>query len=145
MSTRSATDLEGSSSEVVVTVMSQPRARQLNTAQRSRLQREACEAARLYPDNPDLQQCAIDAAIDYLHDTADLDADGAEWHRIRQQEKQIRARVRQLAVMAVADKAVSERRAASVIGVDRMRLRRWSGKPAGMHPSGSPLGQEAHR
>ncbi|OBJ97887.1 hypothetical protein [Mycobacterium sp. 1245852.3] len=99
--------------------------------------RVAREAALLYPDNPDLQQCAVDAAIDYLNDNADLDADGAEWHRIRDQEKRLGARVRQLAVMAVADKAVSERRAASAIFIDRMALRRWSGKRPNRRRSGS--------
>jgi hypothetical protein len=133
MGTRSTTNPDESPSELVDAVaaaMAQPRARQLNPAERARLQRAARDAALLYPDNPDLQQCAVDAAIDYLHHTADLDADGAEWHRIRLAEKRLAARVRQLAVMSVADKAVSERRAASVIFVDRMALRRWSGKAA---------------
>lgn len=112
------------------TAMAQPRARQLTPAAQARLQRAARDAALLYPDNPDLQRCAVDAAMDYLHHTADLDADGAEWHRIRQEEKRLGARVRQLAVMSVADKTVSERRAASAIFVDRMTLRRWSGKAA---------------
>lgn len=109
-------------------VLSQPRARRLNPDARTRLQRAARDAARLYPDKPDLQQCAIDAALDYLHHTADLDAEGAEWHRIREQEKRLGARVRQLAMMSIADKTVSERRAASLFFVDRMTLRRWSGK-----------------
>lgn len=133
MGTRSVTDPDESPSalvDAVAAAMAQPRARQLSPAARARLHRAARDAALLYPDNPDLQQCAVDAAVDYLHHTADLDADGAKWHRIRQEEKRLRARVRQLAVMSVADKAVSERRAASVIFVDRMRLRRWSGKTA---------------
>lgn len=128
MSTPGAARPEGSSGELAAALLNQPRARRLDAAARARLQHAAREAALLYPDQPDLQQCTIDAAIDYLHHTADLEADGAEWHRIREQEKRLGARVRQLAVMSVADKAVSERRAATAIFVDRMRLRRWSGK-----------------
>lgn len=119
---------DGEAGSPVTGLLNQPRARQLDSAARARLQCAAREAARLYPDDPDLQRCAVDAALDYLHHTADLNADGAEWHRIREKEKRLGARVRQLAVMAVADKVLSERRAASVIFVDRMRLRRWSGK-----------------
>lgn len=128
MRKRAARCPEGSSGELMATLLNQPRARRLNPDARTRLQRVARDAARLYPDKPDLQQCAVDAALDYLHHTADLDAEGAEWHRIREQEKRLGARVRQLAVMSIADKTVSERRAASLIFVDRMRLRRWSGK-----------------
>jgi hypothetical protein len=126
-----------SAAEPMATLLNSARARQLDAAARNRLHRAAREAALLYPDNPDLQQCAVDAAIDYLNDNADLDADGAEWHRIRDQEKRLGARVRQLAVMAVADKAVSERRAASAIFIDRMALRRWSGKRPNRRRSGS--------
>ncbi|WP_157137572.1 hypothetical protein [Mycobacterium parascrofulaceum] len=111
-------------------VLSQPRARRLDSAQQARLHRAACDAELLYPDDPHLQRCAVEAAIDYLDHSADLNAAGAEWQRIREQEKRIRARVRQLAVMSVADRVVSERRVARVIGVDRMLLRRWSGKRA---------------
>lgn len=128
---------DGAAGEPEATLITQPRARQLDSAARARLQCAAREAALLYPDNPDLQRCAVDAALDYLHHTADLNADGAEWHRIREQEKRLGARVRQLAVMAVADKVVSERRAASVIFVDRMRLRRWSGKRTSAARTGS--------
>lgn len=131
MGERDAACPEGSWGELVATLLGQPRARRLDVAQRNRLQRSAHEAKLLYPDRPDLQECAIEAAIDYLHHTADLEADGAEWRRIREEEKRLGARVRQLAVMSVADKALSERRAASVIFVDRMRLRRWSGKGSG--------------
>lgn len=145
MGTHSATDPSGSPHELAVAVMSQPRARQLNPTQRARLQRAARDAALLYPDNPDLQQCAIEAALDYLNDSADLDAEGAQWHRIREEEKRLAARVRQLAVMSVADKAVSERRAADVIFVDRMALRRWSGKTANARKRGSARGQEPPR
>lgn len=145
MGTHSATDPSGSPNEPAVAAMSQPRARQLNPAQRARLQRAARDAALLYPDNPDLQQCAIEAALDYLNDGADLDAEGAKWHRIREDEKRLAARVRQLAVMSVADKAVSERRAADVIFVDRMALRRWSGKTASPRKRGSGRGQEPPR
>lgn len=141
MATHSATDPSGSPNELAASAMSQPRARQLNPAQRARLQRAARDAELLYPDNPDLQQCAIDAALDYLNDGADLNAEGAEWHRIREKEKRLAARVRQLAVMSVADKAVSERRAADVIFVDRMALRRWSGKTANTRKRGSARGQ----
>lgn len=128
MGKRAAPCPEGSSGELMAAVLSQPRARRLNADARTRLQRAARDAARLYPDKPDLQRCAIDAALDYLHHAADLDAEGAEWHRIREQEKRLGARVRQLALMSIADKTVSERRAASLIFVDRMALRRWSGK-----------------
>lgn len=86
MGTHGVADPEGSPSALVTAAMSQPRARHLNSAQRARLQRAARDAALLYPDNSDLQQCAIDAALDYLNDSADLDADGAKWHRIRQEE-----------------------------------------------------------
>lgn len=142
MGTHSATDPSASPYELAVAAMSQPRARQLNPAQRARLRRAARDAALLYPDSPDLQECAIEAALDYLNDGADLDAEGAEWHRIREEEKRLAARVRQLAVMSVADKAVSERRAADVIFVDRMALRRWSGKTASTRKRGSARGQE---
>ncbi len=130
---------------MVAALMRQPRARQLDSVRRTRLQRAARDAALLYPENPELQRCAVDAAIDYLRDTADLDAAGAEWRRIREEEKRIRARVRQLAVMSIADRIVSERRVARAIGVDRMRLRRWSGKPTSTRETGSPLGREALR
>lgn len=145
MGTHGAADPEGSPSSLVTAAMSQPRARHLNSAQRARLQRAARDAALLYPDNSDLQQCAVDAALDYLNDSADLDADGAKWHRIRQEERRLGARVRQLAVMAVADKAISERRAASAIFVDRMALRRWSGKTGHSRKTGAPRGQESSR
>lgn len=139
MGTRSAADLEGQARQTVAALLSQPRARLLDSARRGRLQRAVDDAAVLYPGNPDLQQCAVDAAIDYLYDDADLGAAGAEWHRIRQEEKRIRARLRQLAVMSVADGTVSERGAALAIGVDRMRLRRWSGKTtSASHPGSAP-------
>lgn len=145
MDTHSATDPSASPNELVAAAMCQPRARQLNAAQQARLQHAARDAALLYPYNSDLQRCAIDAALDYLNDGADLDAEGAEWHRIREEEKRLAARVRQLAVMSVADKAVSERRAADVIFVDRMALRRWSGKAANTRKTGSARRQEPSR
>lgn len=104
------------------------RVRHLDAAQRARLDRAACDAALLYPDDPELQRAAVDAAFEYLHGEADLAAAGAEWGRARHEEKRLRARVRQLAVMAVADDVSSERRLAPAAGVDRMTLRRWSGK-----------------
>ncbi|BBZ15207.1 hypothetical protein BST20_18060 [Mycobacterium branderi] len=116
--------------------MSQPRAR---------LQRAARDAALPYPTNPDLQQCAVDAAIHLLCDTADLNTAGAEWRRIQQEEKRIRARVRPLAVMSVADKIFSERWVARATFVDRMRLRRWSGKTTSARRSQSVPAQRASR
>lgn len=145
MGQRDAARRDGSSGELVAAVLTQPRARRLDSAQQARLHRAACDAALLYPDDPDLQRCAVDAAIDYLDHSADLDAAGAEWQRIREQEKRIRARVRQLAVMSVADRVVSERRVARVIGVDRMLLRRWSGKRASTRAAGAPLSRGARR
>lgn len=127
------------------TVRSAPQIGQLNAAQQARVRHVAREAALLYPDDPTLQRCAVEAAIDYLCGDADLGVTGAEWHRIRQEEKRLRARVRQLAVMSVADKTFSERAVALAIGLDRMRLRRWSGKPTSSHPAGSTLAQEARR
>lgn len=141
MGKRAAPCPEGSSGEPMAALLSQPRARRLNPDARTRLQRAARDAALLYPDKPDLQQCAVDAALDYLHHTADLDAEGAEWHRIREEEKRLGARVRQLALMSIADKAVSERRAASLIFVDRMALRRWSGKKSNAGRTGSKASQ----
>lgn len=127
------------------TGLSAPRIGQLNAAQQARVRHVAREAALLYPDDPALQHCTVEAAIDYLCGAADLGATGAEWHRVRDEEKRLRARVRQLAVMSVADKTFSERGVALAIGVDRMRLRRWSGKPTSSHPAGSALTQEARR
>lgn len=102
--------------------------RGLDAAQRARLGQVAHDVALLYPDNAELQQAAVDAAIDYLHGDADLGAISAEWHRIQNEEKRLEARVRQLAVMALADKRSSERSLSRAIPVERMRLRRWSGK-----------------
>lgn len=137
MGKRDAVSSEGSSGEPMAALLSQPRARRLNPDARKRLQQAARDATLLYPDKPDLQQCAIVAALDYLHHTADLHAEGAEWHRIREEAKRLEARVRQLAVMSIADKTISERRAASLIFVDRMALRRWSGKTS--HAGRTPI------
>jgi hypothetical protein len=104
-----------------------PRAQQLDTAGRHRLQRATRQAALLYPNDPGLQRAAVEAALEYLHGATDLADAGADWHRARDEEQRIRARVRQIAVMAVADH-VSERSVARAVGVDRMTLRRWSGK-----------------
>ncbi|KEP42288.1 hypothetical protein [Mycobacterium kansasii] len=144
MGKRDAAGRDGSSGELVAALLS-PRACGLDSAQQARLQRVACDAVLLYPKDPDLQRCAVDAAIDYLYNSADLQAAAAQWQRIREEEKRIRARVRQLAVMSVADRVVSERRVARAIGVDRMRLRRWSGKPTSMPATSSPLDPEALR
>ncbi|OBK46772.1 hypothetical protein [Mycobacterium sp. 1081908.1] len=102
----------------------------LDASQRVRLRRAARDAALLYPNNPRLQHAAVDAALEYLHGTTDLADAGADWDRARAEELRLRARVRQIAVMAVADN-VSERSVARAVGVDRMTLRRWSGKTAG--------------
>jgi hypothetical protein len=107
-----------------------PRARHLDDAQRARLQRAARDAALLYPHDRELQRAAVDAALEYLHGNTDLADAGADWDRARGEEQRIRARIRQLAVMAVADK-ISERSVARAVGVDRMTLRRWSGKTTG--------------
>ncbi|WP_156671377.1 MULTISPECIES: hypothetical protein [unclassified Mycobacterium] len=110
------------------TSLSDGRARRLNAAQQARLRRATDEAAQLYPNNLDLQRCAVQAALDYLCGAADLETAARDWQRSRRQETLHRARVRQLAVMSIADGAVSERGAALTLGMDRMRLRRWSGK-----------------
>ncbi|VBA32287.1 hypothetical protein LAUMK4_05714 [Mycobacterium persicum] len=145
MGKRDAAGRERSSGELVAALLSQPRACGLDSAQQARLQRVACDAVLLYPKDPDLQRCAVDAAIDYLYNSADLQAAAAQWQRIREEEKRIRARVRQLAVLSVADRIVSERRVARAIGVDRMRLRRWSGKPTSMPGADSSLDHVALR
>jgi hypothetical protein len=104
-------------------------AARLDAGRRARLKRAARDAALQYPNHPELQRAAVDAALEYLRGTSDLAQAGADWGRARDQEQRVRARVRQLAVMAVADE-VSERSVARVLGVDRMTLRRWSGKTA---------------
>jgi hypothetical protein len=104
------------------------RARQLDAAQRLRLDQVTRDAALLYPTEPELQQAAVQAAVDYLHGSVDLADVGARWLRVRGEGKRLEARARQLAVMAVADKMFSERFIARALGIDRMRLRRWSGK-----------------
>jgi hypothetical protein len=104
---------------------------ELDAAQRARLATAARDAALLYPNDPELQHAAVDAALEYLHGEIDLAVAGAQWGRARHEEKRLRARVRQLAVMAAADDLSSERRLAPAAGVDRMTLRRWSGKGAG--------------
>jgi hypothetical protein len=106
------------------------RARQLDAAQQVRLEQASRDAVLLYPNDPDLQCAAVDAAVEYLQGNASLVDAGAEWRRIRGEEKRHQARVRQLAVMTVADKISSERSVARAVGVERMRLRRWSGKAA---------------
>lgn len=119
---------------------------ELTAAQQARLDRAARDAAQLYPDKPELQRAAVEAAIEYLRGSPDLSAIGAQWRRIRGEEKRFQARVRQIALMAVADKLSSERSVACAIGVDRMRLRRWSGKPASpARAHGSQLGSGERR
>lgn len=113
-----------------VTTQSSPD-RGLDAVQQARLERAAHDAALLYPKEPDLQQAAVDAALEYLQGNADLTGAGAEWRRARTEEKRLRARVRQMAVMAAADEISSERQLAPAAGVDRMTLRRWSGKAPG--------------
>ncbi|MDD4865701.1 MAG: hypothetical protein PHQ28_00790 [Mycobacterium sp.] len=125
MSKCTATDTAQPAAE---TLLNDHQLRQLDPAQRTRLRRVTHEATLLYPDRPDLQRAAAEAAIDYLCGDADLAAEGAEWHRIRREEQRLGARVRQLAVLSVADKIFSERCIARMIAVDRMALRRWSGK-----------------
>ncbi|MGV7301758.1 hypothetical protein PJK45_21470 [Mycobacterium kansasii] len=101
----------------------------LEATQRTRLDRAARDAERLYPDNPELRRVALEAAADYLLGRTDACGVGAELARVRRQERRIRARVRQIAVMAVAD-GHSEHSVARQIGVNRINLRRWLGKPA---------------
>jgi len=102
----------------------------LNAAQRARLDQVAREAALLYPDDAELQRVAIDAATDYLLGRADLVSAGAELARVRLEQQHIRARARQVVVLAFAD-GHSERSIAREVGVDRMNVRRWLGKPGG--------------
>lgn len=125
------------SGALVTAALSQPHTRRLDSIQQARLHRAAGDAALLYPDDPDLQRHVLAAAIDYRDHRADLDADAAQWQPIREQEKRIRARVPQLAVMSVADRVASEPQVARVIGVDCMLLRRWSGKRANTGAAGA--------
>jgi Homeodomain-like domain len=110
-----------------------PRAHHLDAAGRARLDRAARDAALHYPNDPALQSAAIDAALEYLHGNTDLADAGADWDRARGEEQRVRARIRQIAIMAVADN-ISERSVARALGVDRMTLRRWSGKTGGRAP-----------
>ncbi|GAB4988145.1 hypothetical protein MAHJHV61_34190 [Mycobacterium avium subsp. hominissuis] len=108
----------------------------LDSVQRARLERAAQEATQLYPESPDLQRAAVTAAADYLLGHTDPAAAGAELATVRRAEKRARARARQVAVMAFAD-GRSERAIARDVGVDRMNLRRWLGKP-GRPPREAP-------
>lgn len=101
----------------------------LDATQRARLERAARDAERLYPDNPELRRAALDAAADYLLGRTDACGAGAELARVRREERRIRARVRQIAVLAVAD-GHSEHSVARQVGINRINLRRWLGKPA---------------
>jgi uncharacterized membrane protein len=100
----------------------------LDAQRQARLDRAVRDARRLYPDSPELQRAAIQAAIEYLAGTTDMAAAGAELSRVRREAQQVRARVRQIATMAAAD-GHSERGVARAVGVDRMMVRRWLGKP----------------
>lgn len=99
----------------------------LGDAQRAQLKQIAREAAQLYPDNAALQRTAIEAATEYLLGRLDPVSIGADLARIRHEQQHIRAKARQVVVMACAD-GHSERSTAREVGVDRMIVRRWLGK-----------------
>jgi len=111
-----------------------PRSGGLDAAQRARLEQAARDAALLYPDNDELRGEAITAATQYLLGLLDPLSVGADLARVRLEDQRVRARVRQIAVMAFAD-GRSERSIARDVGVDRMNLRRWLGKSRSDRPT----------
>jgi len=111
-----------------------PEVRQLDSAELARLEQVARDAALLYPGDTELQRVAINAATEYLLGSLDPVSVGADLARFRIEQRRVRARARQIAVMAFAD-GRSERSIARDVGVDRMNVRRWLGKPRGEHHS----------
>lgn len=90
----------------------------LDSAQRARLEQVASAAAQLYPHNADLPRAAIAAGRDYLSGRSDLGDASAELEALRRAGKHVRARARQIAVLALAD-GRPERAVAQEMGIDR--------------------------